>query len=168
MIYILDANTLIDAKRDYYPIKSIPEFWEWLIYKGNRGEIKITLDVYEEVSSGNDDLAEWIKESEAKSSLVLADEADISLVQKVLKEGYAKDLSDTEIEKLGRDPFIIANALKNPEEIVVVTKEPHTLRTRANKNIPEVCDVLGVKHCTPFDLTRILGFSTNWKQHADE
>jgi len=37
MLYLLDANVLIDANRDYYPIARIPEFWEWLVYHGEEG-----------------------------------------------------------------------------------------------------------------------------------
>ena len=39
MLYLLDANTLIDAKRDYYPISRGPEFWDWIIYQGKQGKI---------------------------------------------------------------------------------------------------------------------------------
>lgn len=31
MLHILDANILIDANRDYYPMDRVPEFWEWLL-----------------------------------------------------------------------------------------------------------------------------------------
>ena len=61
MIYLLDANVLIDANRDYYPIERIPEFWEWLVYKGEAGEIKIPIEVYEELKNGKDKLAGWAK-----------------------------------------------------------------------------------------------------------
>ena len=27
MLYLLDANVLIDASRYYYPIQRVPEFW---------------------------------------------------------------------------------------------------------------------------------------------
>ena len=30
VLYLLDANVLIDANRDYYPIHRVPEFWDWL------------------------------------------------------------------------------------------------------------------------------------------
>ncbi len=39
MLYLLDANTLIDAKRDYYPIERIPEFWDWLIHQGEQDKV---------------------------------------------------------------------------------------------------------------------------------
>ncbi len=31
MLYLLDANVLIDADRDYYPIDRVPEFWDWIL-----------------------------------------------------------------------------------------------------------------------------------------
>ena len=41
MRFLLDANVLIDANRDYYPIERIPEFWDWLAYQGRQGNVKI-------------------------------------------------------------------------------------------------------------------------------
>ena len=49
MLYLLDANVLIDANRDYYPIARVPEFWDWLLEMGRLGRIKIPLEIYEEV-----------------------------------------------------------------------------------------------------------------------
>ena len=30
-LYLLDANVLIRAHEDYYPVDRIPPFWTWLI-----------------------------------------------------------------------------------------------------------------------------------------
>ena len=49
MLYLLDANVLIDANRDYYPIARVPEFWDWLLEMGRLGRIRIPLEIYEEV-----------------------------------------------------------------------------------------------------------------------
>ncbi len=79
MLYLLDANTLIDAKRDYYPIERVPEFWEWLVYQGETGKIKIPTDIYEEFADkkdkdGNKDaLAEWAEKEEAKNALLFSE-----------------------------------------------------------------------------------------------
>lgn len=35
MLYLLDANVIIDANRDYYPLERVPEFWAWLVDCGN-------------------------------------------------------------------------------------------------------------------------------------
>ncbi|MDE0019943.1 MAG: DUF4411 family protein [Candidatus Poribacteria bacterium] len=42
MQYLLDANVLIDAKRDYYPMTRVPDFWEWLLelFRPNKGLVK--------------------------------------------------------------------------------------------------------------------------------
>jgi hypothetical protein len=43
--------------------------------------------------------------------LLLDESVDATLVQRVVRDGYAPDLADDEIEKIGRDPFLIAYAL---------------------------------------------------------
>jgi len=62
VLYLLDANVLIDANRDYYHLGRVSEFWEWLIHVGTEGLVKLPREVYEEIKDGNDDLAEWIKQ----------------------------------------------------------------------------------------------------------
>lgn len=85
-LYLLDANTLIDAKRDYYPISRVPEFWEWLIYHGQQGKIKIPIEVYEEFSDSKnkdgemDELADWAAQLEVKKALLFEEQAEPDLV----------------------------------------------------------------------------------------
>jgi len=43
-----------------------------------------------------------------KATLLLGEEVDSDLVQIVVNEGYAHDLTDDELEQIGRDPFLIA------------------------------------------------------------
>ena len=40
-LYLLDANVLIDAQRDYYPFEMVPEFWDWLVHMARQGTIKV-------------------------------------------------------------------------------------------------------------------------------
>ncbi|MDZ7626075.1 MAG: DUF4411 family protein [Ignavibacteriaceae bacterium] len=81
-LYLLDANTLIDAKRDYYPISRVPEFWEWLIYHGQQGKVKIPIEVYEEFSDTRDkdgerdELADWAASKEVKDALLFKEQAE--------------------------------------------------------------------------------------------
>ncbi len=108
MLYLLDANVLIDANRDYYPIERIPEFWEWLVYMGEEGNTKIPIEIYEEIKEGNDSLANWAKSHETESALLFEEEVEVDLVARIINVGYANNLTDDEVEKLGRDPFLIA------------------------------------------------------------
>ena len=123
MLYLLDANTLIDANRDYYRIGYVDEYWEWLIHCGEEGQVRIPLEMYEELKAGSDALSKWTKSAETEAALRFDEEVDIDLVRRVIKEGYAPDLTDIEIEEIGRDPFLIAYALADAESRVIVTTE---------------------------------------------
>lgn len=163
MIYLLDANVLIDANRDYYPLERVPEFWEWLENAGGNGHAKIPLEVYEEIRAGKDELANWAKQEQISTALLFQEEADVSLVPYATDQGYASDLTDDEVVKIGRDPFLIAYALKNKKSRCVVTTEvSKPRRRRANRHLPDVCRDLGVACCNTFEFVRALNFSTRW------
>ena len=164
MLYLLDANVLIDANRDYYSIDRVPEFWEWLVHMGNQGNVKIPIDVFEEIKDGKDDLALWAKKEETESALRLNEEVDPAIVSRVMNDGYAADLTDDEVEKLGRDPFLIAHAVEqNNLRCVVTTEVSKPKRQRANRHVPDVCDTFNVPCCHTFEFVRALNFSTNWR-----
>ena len=164
MLYLLDANVLIDANRDYYPIARVPEFWTWLVHMGENDRVKIPIEVYEEIKDGDDDLALWAKEDTVQQSLLFQEEAQVVLVSQVTEQGYADVLSDDEIEKLGRDPFLIAYALVDIEHRIVVTTEVSKPgRQGANRHVPDVCNSFDVRCQSTFEFVRELDFSTNWQ-----
>jgi len=43
LLYLLDANVLIDADRDYYPLNRVPEFWAWIVDRATKDQTKIPL-----------------------------------------------------------------------------------------------------------------------------
>ena len=164
MLYLLDANVLITASRQYYAIERVPEFWDWLRHMGEAGRIKIGREMYEEVNEGNDALAKWARRPYVERDLVLDEVVDVDRVRRVVKEGYAPDLTDDEFEKLGRDPFLVAYALVDQRDRSVVTVErSKPKRKRGNRHIPDVCSDLGVPCCDTFELTTALDFRTDWK-----
>lgn len=163
MLYFLDANVLIDANRDYYPISRVPEFWEWLLNMGKNGHVKIPLEIYEEIKGGTDDLAMWVKKPDTEAALLLQEAVKVSLVTRVLDKEYGPDLSDDELEKIGCDPFLIAYALVSTEGRSIVTTEVSKPKTqRANRHVPDVCKGLGVAWCDTFGFVRALNFRTGW------
>ena len=167
MLFLLDANVLIDANRDYYAINRVPEFWDWLIHHGDLGNVKNPIEIYEELTDGDDVLAEWAKRSEVKNSLMLNEDVDVTLVQRVLRDGYAPDLNDTEVAQLGRDPFFIAYGLNQTHEnqrCIVTTESSKPSKNRANRHIPDVCDSFGIPSCNSFEFFSTLGFSTKWRE----
>ncbi len=165
MLYLLDANVLIDANRDYYPIERVPEFWEWLEFQGESGTVKVPLEVYEELKEGKDALAAWMKQDSVREALLLQEEVEVDLVSQTVENRYALDLTDDEILKIGRDPFLVAYALKDVGGRCVVTTEvSKPSRLRANRHLPDVCRDSSIPCCNTFELTRQLNFSTAWRR----
>ncbi len=167
MIYLLDANVLITANSSYYPIDQVPEFWSWVHHQATSSQMKIPQENMEEIKAGrkdDDPLLAWIGSPGIEAALLLDEAVDVALVQHVVSAGYAPDLSDDEIEKIGRDPFLIAYALADPTDRMVVTTEvSKPSAQRANRKIPDVCKLLGAMSCGPFALNKALGFRTGWK-----
>lgn len=168
MLYLLDANVMITASNSYYPIDQVPEFWSWLKHQGQSDNVKIPLEIMEEIQEGRkngDDLVQWIEEPDNENALLLNEEVDAGLVQNVVSNGYATDLTDGEVEKLGRDPFLIAYGLADASlRCVVTTEVSRPAAKRQNRKIPDVCRTVGVACCGPFELNRALGFNTRWAQ----
>lgn len=169
MLYLLDANTLIDAKRDYYPVERVPEFWEWLVFCGIQGNIKIPIEVYEEFSDTKDkdgqkdELAIWSEQPEVKEALLLNEEAEQDLVARITYGGYVANPSDDEIIKIGRDPFLLSYALKDLENRCVVSTEvSKPKKIGANRKVPDVCNDFKIRCINNFQMLRELNFSTGW------
>ena len=90
----------------------------------------------------------WIQQAGCRDAILLDEEPDVGLVRKVIEQGYAADLSDEEVEQLGRDPFLVAYALAVLDQRCVVTTEAsRPSRRRQNRHLPDVCQTLGVKCC---------------------
>ena len=160
MLYLLDANVLIDADRDYYPIDRVPEFWDWLLDNANAGRLKVPLEMHEEVVAGKGNLPDWLTNN--RSTMILNEDVDPLLVNQVIAEGYADNLTDVDIEKLGRDPFLIAYALTDPgNRCVVTTEASRPSRIGANRHIPDVCSDFSICCRNTFDLVRELDFRTD-------
>jgi hypothetical protein len=167
MLYLLDANVLITANGSYYPIDQVPEFWDWVHHQATSNRIKIPREILEEIKAGHSDddpLLDWICTPEIEASLLLEEAVDPALVQRVVAMGYAPDLRDDEVEKIGRDPFLIAYALADSANRTVVTLEvSRPLTQRANRKVPDVCQAVGVASSGPFELNKALGFRTGWR-----
>jgi len=90
MMYLLDANVLIRADADFYPLDRIPQFWEWLIKRGDSGEMKIPLEIHAEIAVGAGHLSRWVRENDVKTALLLNEKPDSTLVRHVLNAGFQR------------------------------------------------------------------------------
>ena len=164
-MHLIDANVLITAHNLYYPLGRFPEFWSWLVHKGEVGEVKMPVEILEEIAEGSD-LGAWINDGNNYECLRLDEDVDPQIVQSVINK-YATDLNDAEVIEIGRDPFLIAYALSHASQRCVVTVEVSKPTTkRANRRIPDVCNDLGVNCCNSFQMISKLDFTTNWQAPA--
>jgi hypothetical protein len=172
VLYLFDANVLITANNTYYAIDQVEEYWEWLQYQAEIGKIKLPSEIMDEIFAGqnnqkgkkNEDLLlNWIKQPHVRNALLLDEKVDSELVARVTENGYAPDLTDTELEVVGRDPFLIAYAMSASDRCVVSTEVSAPSKKRQNRRVPDVCKMFGIDCHTPFKVNRDLGFKTNWK-----
>jgi hypothetical protein len=164
LLHLLDANVLIAANRLYYPLGRVPEFWDWLLHYGAQGQLKMPVEMVDEIREGTDDLADWLSDRTHLNALLLEEDADVALVRTVINDGYSTDLTDQEVEIIGADPFLISYALQDRENRCIVTTEvSKPTRMRANRHIPDICEQMHVSWMDSFGLTRALDFSTSWR-----
>ena len=161
MLYLLDANILINANRDYYPIDRVPQFWEWLDDLAVQNQVKLPLEIYEEITAGTPDpLIQWLRDRLA--TLSLQEESSTLFVSGVIGKGYGLEfdhLNDQDLTKMGKDPLLIAYALADRADRVVVSNEvSRPGKIGANKHVPDVCQRLEIRCINAFDLIRELDF----------
>jgi hypothetical protein len=156
LVYLLDANVLIRAHEDYYGLEQVPQFWQWLLDRGGAGDVKIPFEIHDEIAVGNGPLPTWIRQEHVKAALILDEEPQRDLLDQVMKQ-YAPYV-DSDLEKMGRDPILIAYALAGAGRIIVTKEVSKPSKKGPNRKIPDVCNSLGIKPMKDFDFFRALGF----------
>lgn len=162
MIYLLDANILITAAASFYKLSRVPEYWEWLRYHAECGNVKVPQEILDEVGRGKDELSKWVKERECRDALLLKESADPATLQHVLDNSYGKHLNEVELVKIGRDPFLVAYAFGRSERCVVTQEVSQSGRQRSNTKLPDACNKVGVNWISAAQFLDVLDFRTNW------
>jgi hypothetical protein len=157
-IYLIDANVLIRADADYYPITRFQPFWDWLFQKALSRTVQMPREIFDEVAKSNDLLGKWLNTSDVKKAIILPEGTNAQTVSKVICEGYANNLNDIEIEKIGRDPFLISAALSGADRVVVTREISKPSAQRGNRKIPDICASFGIQCINDFELWRSLDF----------
>jgi hypothetical protein len=160
LLYLLDANVLIRAHEDYYGLEQVPQFWDWLREVAAADIVKMPYEIHDEIAVSTGPLKNWITHTDIKEALILAEEVDAAVLNEVLAQGYSPDLTDSELEKIGRDPFLISYARMAADRIVVTKEVSRPSAQRANRQVPDVCNAFGVQCMTDFDFFKAAGFKT--------
>ena len=160
VLFLIDANVLIRAHEDYYPIDRVPQFWQWLEQEARSNRVKMPLEIFCEIADSKGPLRDWICEPEVKKVLVLDEEIEQDSLDEVLTEGYGDNLTEVDLEKIGSDAFLIAYALAERDRVVVTKETSRPKKVGGNRKIPDVCNTLNVDCINDFELYRRLNFST--------
>lgn len=154
MTYLLDTNTLIEAKNRYYRMTVCPAYWSWVQRSQGAGIVSSIEPVGAELKRGNDELAEWAKNqdglflpvSDVETQQAFARvAAHVASQVGVMKAGALEEFLD------GADPWLIAKAM-TLQDAVVVTHEQFNPQLRRKFSIPNVCQHFGVSWIDTFEL----------------
>lgn len=160
-MFLIDANVLIRADADFYSLDRIPQFWDWLVTQGVNSSIKMPAEIHDEIANGNDSLAKWVKMPHVKDALLLDEQADPAIVQKVLKYGYESSdplFDETDIQRIGRDAFLIAYAMGSPTRTIVTRETSASSKKRGNRKVPDACNGCDVGWTSDYEMYRLLDF----------
>ena len=152
MIYLLDSNTLIEAKNRYYGMTICPGYWSWVLRSHSQGIVASIEAVGDELRRGNDELALWAKHN-AALFLPMSDDATQAAFAKVAAHvaSQTAQMKPGALDEFlgGADPWLIAKAMTLPD-CVVVTHEQFNLQLRRKFSIPNICQQFGLQWMDTF------------------
>ena len=153
MSYLLDANTLIQAKNDYYGFDICPGFWDWLDRQNSAGKVFSIDRIGDELKQGNDMLSQWAA-SKGRTFFLPLDTAAIQAMPGVSSWVQSADYQDHAKRSFlsTADPFLIAYGLAYGH--TVVSHEVHVEGERRRVKIPSVCRALQVPCVRTFEMLR--------------
>jgi predicted nucleic acid-binding protein len=158
VLYCLDSNVFIESKNGPYGFDIVPGFWEWIDRMVQNGQVYSTVTVYDELTEGNDELAEWAKARRYSGLFVDHDNRVQSTFQAIANHvatNYERHHSDTFLD--GADPWVIAQA--HVDNAIVVTREAAVNTYSKKVMIPNVCNVFDVECIDTFAMLRNTGAS---------
>lgn len=153
MSYLLDANTLIEAKNRYYHMAICPGYWQWLQLKNQSGEVASIDSVADELLRGNDELTDWVADhrdiflpvSDAPTQQAFGTiAAHVATESPRMKPGAVEDFL------AGADPWLVAKAMTTGA--TVVTHEAFNLEAKKKFLIPNLCQHFNVRWLDTFQL----------------
>lgn len=151
MPYLLDADTFIRAKNDYYRFSFCPAYWNWIVKENAKGVVFSIDTVWKELQKGNDDLSEWAKG--LKKQLFITAPSQIDDAMTALAEwASSQEYSQAAVAGfLARADYFLVAYAKCLDYTVVSLERPDPRSKRAVK-IPDACRAMGVSCISPFQM----------------
>lgn len=160
-IYVVDSNFFIQAHRVSYPLDVAFSFWNKVKQLAEEGKI-ISIDkVKNEIYDKNDALEEWCKANLPEdffkeSSEVMATYGQVAAWAISRSSHYLPNALNEFLDADEADAFIVAYALADPNNRIVVTQEISEPNRKNKIKIPEACIALNVQFVNTMDMFRQL------------
>ena len=158
MIYLFDANILIEAKNRYYGLDFAPGFWEFIERESEKVTLKSNDMVLAELQEHKDELSDW---SKTKSEIfnISSEEEEIQENFKNVANFVSAYAGYSDAEKAHflskADPWLIAAAMYL--EGVIVTHEKLVGGNSTKVKIPNVAREFHIATIDTFEMMRRLG-----------
>ena len=159
--YSLDANIVIAAWRDYYPIDLYPGFWECLQRFGQEKRLLSVDRVRDEINSPNE-LVAWLKRYWCDAFALTTEPHTASVFSQMQIWVQTNDqfLPAAKHEFAGAaDGWLAAYA--KVHGTVLVTNEVFDSNVRRRVPLPNLCRQFDVTYCNTIDMLRGLGVTFN-------
>ena len=152
MAYLLDANVFISAKDLHYGFDFCPAFWDWLIKENLAGKVYSIERVGDELSAGDDDLADWAQRR-GGDFFVPPDAALLPALAEVSSWATGQDYNQAAVSTFFQvaDYYLVAQAYAGQHTVVTLEKASGSKR---KIKIPDVCIGIGIKCVTPYEMLR--------------
>lgn len=153
MAYLLDTNTLIQAKNEYYAFDLCPGFWDWLALKHQQGTLYSIEPVLEEIRDGQDELVDWANDCPTDFFLPIdaATTIELGRIVQWVQASEFKDAAKRDFLSKA-DPLLIAYA--KAHGYILVSHEVHIEGERRKVKIPTVAQVFDVPCVRTFEMLR--------------
>lgn len=161
-VYIVDSNFFIQAHRTSYPFDVATSFWNKIISLAENGTI-ISIDkVKNEVFKNEDELKQWceinLPDTFFKDTpTVLPHYAVIASWAAARNSHYLQNALSEFLDADEADAWLVAFALSDLANSIVVTHEISEPSRRNKVKIPDVCLAYGVQYCNTIEMLRQLG-----------
>ncbi len=156
MRYILDSDTLIRAKNDFYSFETVPGFWTWLTKQNEDKVIYSCSCIRKELLNGEgDNLRNWAKNN--GDFFLSEDNSTAKSYEQIVKwvHGNAQFSEAAKQEFFrGADPTLIAHA--HAHNFTLVTFEVDAPAAKSKVPLPTVAKQFGVIPINLFHLTKML------------
>ncbi|MBO6496942.1 MAG: DUF4411 family protein [Roseivirga sp.] len=162
--YVVDSNFFIQAHRATYPLDVATGFWAKVRDLAQSGRI-ISIDkVKNELYDKNDDLEKWCKKNLPNdffkdTSSLLPEYGKVSNWAISKSHHYLPQALNEFLDADEADAFLVAYALNDKSNRVLITHEVSQPEKKKKIKIPEPCDEFDVNYMNTIEMFRELGIT---------